>query len=410
MQRITSINQLSEWVASQNKIMLYGAGAVGKLVLSYLEETGNKEKIKCFVESDPESGKKIKSISVHRLEDIDTGEGTSILITTTEKLHDEIMQTIKNVYDENVRITVITDSCIGFLRYIQNIKQSVIRQGMEYRGKIHNDITTLLEKVLPLRQLAFSVHLCEHCNLNCAGCNNFSPLANENYTDINQFEADIKRLAELSDGDAYRIQLTGGEPLLNPKAIEYAIIARKYFPNARIAFISNGTLLKKQKKEFFEKCVKYRIEMDLTPYPIEMDYEELSKFLEQQGIKWKYQNGNAVKKWRKEVFDLNPNNPKSPVTHNWLNCYMANNCIQLNNGKLMCTKISNAHYFMEYFKDQCSNMYITSRDYIDIYNVQSIEEIFDFFSRPFPFCKYCKMDVLEEVEWSVSKKRIEEWT
>lgn len=352
MQRITSINQLSEWVASQNEIMLYGAGAVGKLVLSYLEETGNKEKIKCFVESDPESGKKIKSISVHRLEDIDTGEGTSILITTTEKLHDEIMQTIKNVYDENVRITVITDSCIGFLRYIQNIKQSVIRQGMEYRGKIHNDITTLLEKVLPLRQLTFSVHLCEHCNLNCAGCNNFSPLAKENYTDINQFEADIKRLAELSDGDAYRIHLTGGEPLLNPKAIEYAIIVRKYFPNAWIAFVTNGTLIRKQERTFFEKCAEHRIEIDLTPYPIEIDYDELVSFLKEQGVRCKYQSGDAVnrKRMRKEAFDLNPNNPKSPVAHNWLNCYMVNNCIQLNNGKLMCAKISNAHLFHGIFQ------------------------------------------------------------
>ena len=170
--------------------------------------------------------------------------------------------------------------------------------------------------------------------------------------------------------------------------------------------------MKKQEKNFFEKCVKYRIEMDLTHYPIEIDYEELVSFLERQGVRCKYQSGDAVnrKRMRKEAFNLNPNNPKSASTHNWLNCYMVNNCIQLNNGKLMCTKISNAHYFMEYFKEECSNMYISSRDYTDIYKVQSIEEIFDFFCRPFPFCRYCKVDEMKEVEWSVSKKKIEEWT
>ena len=32
------------------------------------------------------------------------------------------------------------------------------------------------------------LHLTDHCNLNCRGCDNFSPLAPDTYADINIFE------------------------------------------------------------------------------------------------------------------------------------------------------------------------------------------------------------------------------
>lgn len=352
-------------------LAVYGAKSLALSIYQAIRELYPKHSVCCFLVSSLQNNPSmLASLPVMELEEFSQELSQNkkcvlhVLIGTPEDMHPEITSTL---------------SQNGFYHYacIDSRREAKLMEQYFIRRQIFSFSHTLKSGIKTAHLQDFMAKF---------------------YKD--RFETDIKRLAELSCGDAYRIQLTGGEPLLNPKAIEYAIIARKYFPNARIAFISNGTLLEKQEKSFFEKCVKYRIEMD---------YEQLSGFLEKEGIKWKYQNGNAVKKWRKEVFDLNPNNPKSPAAHNWLNCYMANNCIQLNNGKLMCTKISNAHYFIDYFKDQCSNMYITGRDYIDIYKVQSIEEIFDFFSRPFPFCKYCKVDVMEEVEWSVSKKKIEEW-
>lgn len=413
--KLTDMNQLLEWSVRQTGIVLYGAGMAGKMVLSYLKETGNGWKIKCFAETAPEKGKEIETIPVCRLNEIKIeekeGDKSSILVTTTEKFHEEILAAVEDNYGDDASVAVISDSCIGQLRYMQNFKQSVVRQSLECQKQLHRDLTAFFDKILPLRQLTFSVNLCDHCNLNCAGCNNYAPLADEHFTDINQFERDIKRLSELSGGDAHRIQLTGGEPLLNPKAIEYAVIARSYFPNAWISFVSNGLLLTQQTEDFFDKCIKYEIKINLTPYPITIDYEAIGKFLDERGVKWSYQNGLATKTWRKEKFDLHPyTTPKSAAAYHWLNCYMVNNCIQLNNGKLMCAKISNVHYFIEYFKEQCVDMYVSNRDYIDIHKVQSIEKIFDFFCRPFPFCKYCDVCNMEETEWSVSKKLIEEWT
>jgi hypothetical protein len=43
-------------------------------------------------------------------------------------------------------------------------------------------------------------HLAEHCNLNCAGCDHFSPLAAEEYASLETVKKDMARLAELTGG------------------------------------------------------------------------------------------------------------------------------------------------------------------------------------------------------------------
>ena len=48
-------------------------------------------------------------------------------------------------------------------------------------------------------------------------------------------------------------------------------------------------------------------------------------------------------------------------------------------------------------------------NYIDIYKVKSVEEIFEFLSRPIPFCRFCKRKDNDSVKWRVSSRKIEEW-
>ena len=78
------------------------------------------------------------------------------------------------------------------------------------------------------------IHLAEHCNFSCYSCTHFSPLASEEYYDINIFEKDIKRLFDLSSGLVNRFHLMGGEPLLNKNCKDYFYITRKYFKNSKI--------------------------------------------------------------------------------------------------------------------------------------------------------------------------------
>jgi hypothetical protein len=54
---------------------------------------------------------------------------------------------------------------------------------------------------------------------------------------------------------------------------------------------------------------------------------------------------------------------------------------------------------------------ISDRDSIDIYKAQSAQEIFEFLSKPIPFCKFCYVEKRSfGHKWERSQKDIREWT
>ncbi|MBE5969048.1 MAG: radical SAM protein [Lachnospiraceae bacterium] len=404
---INNVSELLLLFASKEEVALYGCGDVGKLTFCLLDTCGLSWKIKrVYVTNKKENdcffGREIVSSKCGINDEF-------VLVSTSEQYHAEIMEELKDKCEISFAFT--SEALIAEMRMLEYHRQSgcEIRQVHEQLGNISCRINSFV-KTIPLRQLQFSVDITEHCNLNCIGCNHFSPLAENEFLNIERFEKDIKRLSFLAQGDAYRIELMGGEPLLNPDAIKYAIIARENFPNASIAFLSNGLLVKKMPKNFFEDCVKYDISIDLTPYPIELDYVELIDYIKKQGlIRSRFQTGANYRVWRKSFFDLDPREPSSNSADNWLNCIQANNCMNLRNGKLSCVTIQKIKHFINAFPEETKNMYFTPRDFIDIYQIDNVEEIFDFFAKPFAFCKYCKTRETREIQWDVSKKNIDEW-
>ena len=92
--------------------------------------------------------------------------------------------------------------------------------------------------------LNFVYALCEHCNLNCAMCDHFAPIAQDEYANFEEFKSDFQTLSKLVNGKCRRIGLMGGEPLLCPEIEKYLEIARQCFPNTQISIVTNGLLLK----------------------------------------------------------------------------------------------------------------------------------------------------------------------
>ena len=124
---------------------------------------------------------------------------------------------------------------------------------------------------------SLEVHIAEHCNLNCQCCNHYSPLAKEEFLDINIFEKDLNRLSQLTNGNISYLKLLGGEPLLCPNLIDYFQTARKYFPNSNIVLMTNAILLNKCDDNFYEALRKYDIEICLTKYPLKIDFKAIEK-------------------------------------------------------------------------------------------------------------------------------------
>lgn len=284
-----------------------------------------------------------------------------------------------------------------------NILKSIARKGKTEAKVLYCRVK---KGKTPIKRLKFVVHLADHCNLNCQCCDHFSPIAQEKLTDLETFKRDIKRLSELCKGECDLIDFEGGEPLLHPDAIQFAIYARKNFPKGSLRFYTNGLLLPKQPESFWKACREYGIEIEVTKYPIPFDYETVSKKAQELGVRLFYCN-NAETQKTSYLIPLDIYGSQSPVK-SYCKCFHANSCIMLKNGRLYpCTVAPNIEHFNKYFH---KDLVLSEADSIDIYKAKSFEEIAKFLAKPIPFCRYCNVSGREfGLKWGQSKRKITEW-
>jgi MoaA/NifB/PqqE/SkfB family radical SAM enzyme len=256
------------------------------------------------------------------------------------------------------------------------------------------------------KTLYFDVHVVDHCNLNCKGCDNFSNISDEKYHNIEKLEKDFVRIHELANEKIESMSLMGGEPLLHPDLLKILNIAGKYFGKTDIKLFTNGILLEKQPPEFWASCKRNNIKISITRYPIKLPIEKIKKLGEEHGVF--IQNQNATKITLKRLYKLQMNlegsaNPRKSFEY----CHRANKCITLDDGKIYtCAIIPYIKYFNKHFS---TNMEVCEKDYIDIYKASNIDEIFEFLRKPMPFCRYCNTNKTVYFDWAVSRKEISEY-
>ena len=252
------------------------------------------------------------------------------------------------------------------------------------------------------------IHLADHCNLNCRGCDNFSPLAPNVFADIKVVESDLQRISKLCENRVGEIQLLGGEPLLHQNIVDFLVLARKYFPQTPIKLVSNGVLLSQQNDNFWENCRQNDIEIVVTKYPININYEAIHHFAISKNVKFNFYGStkDVMKSMQCMPLDISG---KQNIKDSFLRCSAANRCIALDNGKIYtCTTIPYVKYFNQTFNQ---NLEVTENDYLDIYKAESFDEIMTFLCQPPPFCRYCNQKgMIWDTGFGVSRKSIEEWT
>lgn len=259
--------------------------------------------------------------------------------------------------------------------------------------------------------LRFEVHVTDHCNLNCRSCSHFSPLAQEYYLDINQFQNDCKRLSLLTNGNLEDIVFLGGEPLLHPNLSDIFEIARKIFKNTGFSVVTNGILLLKQAKSFWESCQQNNVQIYVSCYPINLDIKAIKDIAKPYGVKimCAYSNGMIKEKGLKWSYMKLDITGSRDIEKNFKICGQSNSCINLRNGRLYtCPTITYIEDLNKYFNQKFE---VTCQDYIDIYiyRADSIGQILDFLSKAPSFCRYCNIEQCNQIQWGYSKKELFEW-
>ena len=260
------------------------------------------------------------------------------------------------------------------------------------------------KKTIPI----LHIHLADHCNLNCRGCDNFSPLSPKVFAEYSTVEKDLERISYLGGSRVEEIQLLGGEPLLHQNIVDFMTLARKYFLQTPVKLVTNGVLLPRQKDDFWESCRQNNIEIVVTKYPINIDHESFKHLAKSKNVKFSFYGStkDVVKTMQCMPLDLEG---KQNVMDSFLRCSAANRCIALDNGKIYtCTTIPYVKYFNLRFNE---NLKVSEYDYLDIHKVESFDEIMNFLCTPPPFCRYCNQKgIIKDISFDVSKKSIDEWT
>lgn len=269
----------------------------------------------------------------------------------------------------------------------------------------------LMSKVVPLDYIPqCSIHLVDHCNLNCKSCSHFSCLAQAGDFELQpcDFHRDIRRLAKITRGRVRILELYGGEPLLHPNVTEFMKLARRYFPHALIRLITNGILLPQQPPHFWRAVHRYKILISPTKYPIYVNWEKVSELAQKYKCHLDFFGGTGYFQktlYHKplDIYGLQ-NGPLS-----YINCQHTR-CINLYQGRLYhCPVVAYIKYFNRQFN---TNLQPCESDSLDIYEKHlKPADVFAYCARPIPFCRYCmSRQTTRGHPWEQTKKDISEWT
>ena len=255
-----------------------------------------------------------------------------------------------------------------------------------------------------------SIHLVDHCNLNCKSCSHFSCLARAGDYEITlrDFCRDLRRLHRVVRGRLEILELYGGEPLLHPNVLPFMKYARRIFPRTLIRFITNGILLPQQKPEFWKTAHRYKILISPTKYPIHIDWASVTETAKKYRAELDFfmGTGYCLKTLYHKPLDLSGG--QNPAL-SFLNCQHAG-CINLYKGRLYHCPVA---AYIKYFNRQFgTNLPLSTSDSLDIHERGvGPTDVFEFCARPIPFCRYCASRATTYGHpWEPTKKDISEWT
>ena len=255
------------------------------------------------------------------------------------------------------------------------------------------------------------VQVCDHCNLRCAGCLHFAPLAEERFLDVDEYERDLQRLAAVEGIQSYFgfVTLMGGEPLLHPRLPDVVRVTRAHLPEEVIILCTNGLLLKRMGDDFWHTLVACDVGLLISPYPLHVDYEGLAAYARTKGARVDFAADITNTARGKEAFLRLALDPRGTCdqTQSFVSCPFGGSYLQLARGAIWPCQVS-AHHgsFAQRFD---YDMHDDPDDSLPLASIASTDDIETFRRRSHPMCRYCDNEALTVTPWERSQLSAAEW-
>lgn len=426
MLEIDSLKSLLSMVHREKEIYLYGGGIIAKEILYKLPKDDRLGIKAILVSHTDENAVEIAGIPVKGIDAAGCDRKAAILIATGKKYQEEIRNLLTERGYERIacvseeyetEINIGRAERHGYaemkagLAELTKVKAEVARMKSELaKAKVElGELKKGIRRLTPRPRLKMLVvNILYHCNLNCRGCDHFSPIAGEEFHSREQIEEDLRQIRNILGDAVDNIAIEGGEPLLHPELPEILEMCRNVFPEVNIGLYTNGIMLLNQQEEFWECCFRNKIVLEITKYPIKLDYDRICQTAKDKKVECRYYSGGTTVKTMGH-YPLDLSGSQNPM-ESFLHCFHANNeCNMLDKGRLYtCTVAPTLPIFCRKFG---IDVPLTADDGIDIYSVSGKKELLELLSRPMQVCRYC--DTLHRTfghTWGQSKGEMEEWT
>lgn len=356
------------------KTYIYGAGAIGKHVVEKMEKCG--EKPDGFIDS-YKMGSYV-GYPIIPLEKIEKKSKVIISILNT----DDILE----VYN------MLKRARISGIFWFYDIDEKCNVCGETFFERECLDLSDWGDVIMPHVEL----HISDKCNLNCKGCTHFSPLFSEVGANLKQKMDDIKSLKTLFS-DIFRIDILGGEPLLNPELKEYVIELRQLLPKTFIQIYTNGLLIPKLQSDVLQAIVDNNIGICISEYyPTHQMIGKIREILDKYYIRYRIAEYDS-----KQLFN-------TPISLSMDSKYpqkcISNGCITISDGMIArCPTLMYVSKFNEYF-----NQHLPIDGIHKISEYTNGKELLADMKKKVPLCKHC---VACEMKWAVcgKEKKLEDF-
>ena len=254
------------------------------------------------------------------------------------------------------------------------------------------------------KTIKLDLPITDRCNLGCASCSHFAPLANDSpIIPVDDIEASLTLLSEKCQSSVGEIFILGGEPLLHPDLTKIIAITRRLYPYSSIFLVSNMLLFEKRWNEIADSLITNKIIVGFSKYGKVNDRQVVNS------IKLCMENWIQTALFGSDPALFNSYLKSENPSYNAImkqNCDMKT-CLTLRGNYLyMCSPVTYLKYPNRAFG---MSLKASKYDRIDIRDIYNEDEVLALSELPNPFCRHCDVEHNHKIAWRPSKKERSEW-